>query len=241
MPIQERDVWPGRCSQHSGVGTGGGGRSPGDGGGRHKVVTNIVDGMGGRGRDRTADAGGAGGEEPCFGPVDAQAGGLRERVDDREERKKVLEAAGSEREVVRGTGHPGLGGGTIFEKGDEDVVDEDKDDGGEGAPLLHPFEEGNARVWGEGRYEGCVVEQVGYGVEKPEGEPLLTQDRMDVVMVHRVEGLDVVEEKEEEIVILVYGGVEQIVEHPDVVGHVSPGEEHLLGGVDQVLDGAEDA
>ena len=72
---------------------------------------------------RGASIGGASGEDASFQAVHLKPRCIGERINNRQESKKVLKKGGSNGEVVCGTGYPGVGGSSSVEISEKDVID----------------------------------------------------------------------------------------------------------------------
>jgi hypothetical protein len=177
-----------------------------------------------------------------FIKVDSEAGNPGKGSDDAHGEKKVLKTVGGEGEVV-GCAVDLYGHGERLDVGQEWVVTEDKEDGGQRATLLDPTEDGNPhrRVVTQDWDDKNVVEEGLNGGDDPEGETKVGEDSTEELVMDRVERLTGVHKKNKHLLFLGEAGVVPVVKIDDMISHVpAPQKEELLRA-DEILNGGVDA
>ena len=174
-----------------------------------------------------------------FVGVNAHAGGLSESVQEREGGDNVKNTGGGDSEVVGGSTDFEVG--CIDEFGEQSVVAENEEEGGERAALFHTVLDVDGSAGGDARRDPDIGKQVLDCHNEPGGKALFGESGKDEVMPNGVEGFPVIGEKSKKLFPSTPLGVEFISKGEDMISEVTTWEKHLLMTADKVLSGINDA
>ena len=174
-----------------------------------------------------------------FVGVNAHAGGLSESVQEREGGDDVEDTGGGDSEVVGGSTDFEVG--CIDEFGEQSVVAENEEEGGERAALFHTVLDVDGSAGGDARRDPDIGKQVLDRQNEPRGKALFGKSGKDEVVPNGVKGLPVIGEKSKKLLPSTPFGVEFVAQGENMISEVPAREEHLLMTADKVLSGIDDA
>ena len=173
----------------------------------------------------------------CVG-VNAHAGDLSKSVQEREGGDDVEDTGGGDSEVVGGGADFEIG--CVEEFGEQGVIAENEEEGGERAALFHTALDVDGGDGGDTGRNPDVGKQVLNSKNEPRRKALFGESGKDKIMPNGVEGLPVISEKSKKLLPSTPFGVEFITKREDImICEVATREKHLLMTADKVLSGVD--